>query len=117
MTTLGFGDFIVITRGGSIVTVIATIAGMLINVLFTVSVLQQISLTHYQQVSCHPGVDGVDERTPAAPRWPENARVNHKISISERESSELTTIIHAVTRFLPVLADGDEFSRPPVGRA
>jgi len=51
MTTLGFGDFTVNTLGGRLLTVIATIAGVLVNTLFTVSILQQISLTHYQEMA------------------------------------------------------------------
>ena len=51
MTTLGFGDFIPLSVGGKLVTFVSTVMGMGVDTLFTVSILQQISLSHYQEMS------------------------------------------------------------------
>eukprot|EP00618_Florenciella_parvula_P014645 CAMPEP_0119515320 /NCGR_PEP_ID=MMETSP1344-20130328/32854_1 /TAXON_ID=236787 /ORGANISM="Florenciella parvula, Strain CCMP2471" /LENGTH=249 /DNA_ID=CAMNT_0007552723 /DNA_START=53 /DNA_END=799 /DNA_ORIENTATION=+ len=48
MTTLGFGDFVPRSTGGKIMTTFTTFTGILLDTLFVVSILQQISLSHYQ---------------------------------------------------------------------
>ena len=59
MTTLGFGDFIPQSMGGKLVTAVSTVMGMAVDTLFTVAILQQISLSHYQEMSqVSPGLVG-----------------------------------------------------------